>query len=198
MTTDHPHRGFTLSELLIALAILGVIATFTIPKILQAQQSSAYKSIAKEDIAAVAGAYQNYKLSGATTGATTMADFTSYLSYVSQNTTILIDDNPGDANSLDCSDNNFVCLKLHNGSMLMFHQYESFGGTAETNAIFFQIDPNSQLDVNSSADGAGKGVGMFLFYNGRIASQAEIPSNTCDGWSCFGPTANGDPSWFSW
>lgn len=34
------HKGFTLAELLIALAILGVIATFTIPKVLQSSRTA--------------------------------------------------------------------------------------------------------------------------------------------------------------
>ena len=42
------HPGFTLVELLIALAILGTIATFTIPKVLQTQQDGKFKSIGKE------------------------------------------------------------------------------------------------------------------------------------------------------
>lgn len=43
--------GFTLAELLIALAILGVIATFTIPKVLQNQQNSEKAAVFKETIA---------------------------------------------------------------------------------------------------------------------------------------------------
>lgn len=52
------NRGFTLAELLIALAILGVIAAFSIPKVLSAQQNQTYNAIAKE----AAATYQNYKL----------------------------------------------------------------------------------------------------------------------------------------
>ncbi len=190
--------GFTLAELLIALAILGVIATFTIPKILVSQQNGQYLAVAKEDIAAVSGAYQAYKLNNTASGANGMPDFTPYLNFVKQVSTISIDDNPNDAASIDCTDNNFVCLKMHNGSILMFHLYETFGGTAATNAVFFQVDPNGQLDVNSTADGPGKGLGLRLFYNGRLATEAEIPATTEDGWGPAGPTANGDPAWFSW
>ena len=46
-------HGFTLSELLIALGILGVIATFTIPKILNSQANSQKTAVFKEAIATV-------------------------------------------------------------------------------------------------------------------------------------------------
>lgn len=56
------HRGFTLAELLISLAILGVIATFTIPKILANQQNSQKKAVFKESISAVSNAVYIYCL----------------------------------------------------------------------------------------------------------------------------------------
>lgn len=45
--------GFTLSELLIALALLGLIAAFTIPKVLQSVDDRARKARFKEAIAAI-------------------------------------------------------------------------------------------------------------------------------------------------
>lgn len=50
MINIHRHlktSGFTLAELLIALAILGVIATFSIPKVLQAQQDGRNQAVLK-------------------------------------------------------------------------------------------------------------------------------------------------------
>lgn len=46
-------NGFTLAELLIALAILGVIATFTIPKVLNSQQDGQKSAVFRETIAAL-------------------------------------------------------------------------------------------------------------------------------------------------
>jgi prepilin-type N-terminal cleavage/methylation domain-containing protein len=45
--------GFTLAELLIALAILGVIATFTIPKVLSNQSDTRKAAVMKETIGAI-------------------------------------------------------------------------------------------------------------------------------------------------
>jgi len=46
-------NGFTLSELLISLAILGVIAAFTIPKILSSQNDAQRKAVFKETYATI-------------------------------------------------------------------------------------------------------------------------------------------------
>lgn len=54
-------NAFTLAELLIALAILGVIATFTIPKVLNSQVDTKRKAILREIVASVNEAgYQGY------------------------------------------------------------------------------------------------------------------------------------------
>lgn len=47
------YPGFTLAELLISLAILGVIATFTIPKILLANQQAQRLSVFKETLSSI-------------------------------------------------------------------------------------------------------------------------------------------------
>lgn len=75
-------KGFTLAELLIALTILGIIAVFTIPKVLVAQQDAKYKAMGKEFAGMVSGAYQAYKLSNGYNATMQVKDMTPYLNYV--------------------------------------------------------------------------------------------------------------------
>lgn len=74
--------GFTLAELLIALGILGVIATFTIPKVLSAQQETQKKAIAKEVASMITGAYQLYVKDNGYSTSISGASLVPYLNYV--------------------------------------------------------------------------------------------------------------------
>ena len=76
MTGCNTSTGFTLAELLIALAILGVIATFTIPKILTSQANSQRNAIAKEVMSMISGAHQQLKSNNALSTSTTMGALT--------------------------------------------------------------------------------------------------------------------------
>lgn len=187
--------GFTLAELLIALAILGVIATFTIPKILMAQQSSKYNSVAKEAVAMVAGAHTKLKYSGAMTTNTTMADLTQYMNYVGVDTTGTVDADTGGSTAITCNDGFWTCLKLHGGATLFYGTY-SFAGTATTNAIWFYIDPDGVY--SGTTNGPGKAEQVYVYYNGKISTRGYIASNTCDSHGCDNPIPSAEASWFNW
>lgn len=185
--------GFTLVELLIALAILGVIATFTIPKILTAQQNERNEAIAKETAAMISAAYQQAQHEGVAQADMVGYTLTQYMNYVSADTTSIIDDRPGIA-SYDCASQS--CIKLHNGGVLLFRSGESFGGTGADNGIPIIFDPDGVYS-GSTADSPGKSVIFVLYYSGKLTSFGFIPP------PCFyssiapiGPAP--DPSWFSW
>ena len=84
-----------MAELLISLLILGEIATFTIPKILTAQQNGSNNAAAKEVAAMLSESFQQYGLSNAVSASTNAQVILPYLNYVSRDTTSVIDSNLG-------------------------------------------------------------------------------------------------------
>lgn len=193
MTRHHKHNAFTLSELLIALAVLGVIATFTIPKVLQSQRVSAWNASAKEAAAAISEAYTVYKKTNIPTAATQFNHLTPYLNYVRVDTTSSMDRAQGVAGPLDCASN--LCLQMHNGGVL-WGDYVAFGGTATTNAIYIPFDPDGKY--SGSPTGDGKAIGIYLYFNGRVTTADGIDASTCTSYGCWGPIPSQIPPWFSW
>lgn len=175
-------KGFTLSELLIALAVLGVIATFTIPKVLQSQQDSKYNTIAKEAASAVSDAYNSLRLAGKASTSSQMQDLTPYLNYVKVDSTTIIDNIPGIVDA-SCADANRQCLVLHNGAYLRYGTGASHTFTGDGGLIWFYIDPDGKR--SGTSNGTGKSVQFNLYQNGRITSIG------MDGGSS-------DPDWFKW
>ncbi|MEB3287667.1 MAG: type II secretion system protein [Vampirovibrionales bacterium] len=147
-------KGFTLAELLIALAILGVIATFTIPKVLNSSQSSQNTAIAKEVAGMISGAFAAYQVENSITTDTPVSVLTNSMNYVSLVTTA-----GGGSAEFDCTALN--CLRLHSGATLGYEAAQEWDATA--NYVNFSIDP----------DGAGTGApaGTFvLYFNGRLTT----------------------------
>jgi prepilin-type N-terminal cleavage/methylation domain-containing protein len=190
-------KGFTLAELLIALAILGVIATFTIPKILSAQQNSRNVAEAKEVAAMISGAFQKAKLDGVVSSTTKPSDLTPYMNYVSIDTSGKVIDAPPLGTTATCDSSN-PCIKLHNGGYLWFLDIVNFGGTTSLNCLAFIFDPDPSNNTSSTADGPLKAVQFQLYYDGFLTTRGQAKAgSTTSGGGSFGPGAY-DPSWFTW
>lgn len=188
-----PSLGFTLAELLISLAILGVIATFTIPKILSTSQNEANEAKTKDIIAAFSGAYQQAKLDGIINSNTKPSDLTPYLSYLAWDTSAAIDYGPWGTSS-NCNAT-YPCIKFANGATVQFDDPARFGGTATTNMIAFFIDPEPGY---SGTTNPVRSVQIVLYYDGFITSRAYTRTNSFT--SAGGPYGPGsfDPPWFVW
>lgn len=188
--------GFTLAELLIALGILGVIAVFTIPKILVSQARSASNAKVKEAAAMISSAYEIYRRRNTVTANTEIDDLVPYLNYVKMHTSSEEIDQPYSwgIGPHECDPGNGrVCLKLHNGAMLLYYLH-NFGGTGSTSAVHFLIDPDGEYKGTEES----ASMPLFLYYNGRLADQSGILSNTCNNYDCDGPDPTSVPSWFRW
>ena len=186
------HNAFTLAELLIALLILGVIATFTIPKVLQSQQNSAYAA-AKETFTMVSEAYQAYKGSNTVNTNFTLKDLTPYMNYVRIQTTTI--DAVSGFNNASCTAPN-VCLNLHNGGSVRFSN-ERMVGASTSHAINWLFDPDGVY--GGSTIGPSKSLECFLYFNGRVASRAHIENPTCLDSNCaYAPSPFNEPDWWRW
>lgn len=188
-------RGFTLAELLISLAILGVIAAFTIPKILVAQQNSQYTAQAKEAASMIGSAYEIYKQRGnVPTTNTSAGDLTPYMNYVAADSSSTID-LFYNGTTRACN-GGYDCVRLHNGGMLLWAS-AGFMGTASTNAIYFYYDPDGRV-TDGTTNGPGKGLCLWLYYTGRVTSYSNLSAGTVYGGGTVGPNATADPPWFQW
>lgn len=151
------NKGFTLAELLIALAILGVIATFTIPKVLQSTTSGQNTAIAKEAASMISGAHAAHQMSNTFAATTTAGVLTQYMNYVSTSTANITVG--GDT----CGEADGMCLNLHNGA-IMFLDTDAQFNHATTGSVSFIVDPDGT--------GAATGVQFILGTNGRLTTGA--------------------------
>lgn len=194
--------GFTLAELLIALAIIGEIATFTIPKIISTTQRKEYNLKAKEASAMVAAAYHNYKMANRVDALTfTLMDLTPYFNYVNIESGNLIDREQGNT-TFTCGAP-YMCFKLHNGGVLQFYTLNCFQQSNTTNSIVFSFDPDGTTD--GTTNGPGKGIQFYLYYDGYMTDRGNVKPNTLMGNWCPGgstptilPDSTKVPPWFSW
>jgi len=187
--------GFTLAELLISLSILGVIATFTIPKIIQAQQGSTFNAIAKENAATVSGAYQVYVQKYGYSSGTGLNSLATYINYVKKDSTSLIDSYPGQT-SIDCS-SGWQCYRMHNGSIIAFDPGQTFGATDDLALTYFYMDPDGVY--SGSTSGTGKSAVFFLYYNQRMSTLGSAVTGSHDSFgTVYSPVPSKDPTWLTW
>ncbi len=196
--------GFTLAELLISLAILGVIATFTIPKILSSYQNSQNVAEAKEVAAMISAAYQQAQLAGIVNANTKPSDLTPYMNYVSYDTSgTLVDAHPNWSGFAGSGRNacsaSTPCVKLHNGGVLWFYDPDRMGGTSALHVVMIAFDPDN-VTSGSASDGPSKSVQFALYYNGYITTRGRTKTGTCHSGGCgmANPDLTLDPAWFTW
>lgn len=196
--------GFTLAELLISLAILGVIATFSIPKILIAQQNAQNNARAKDVAGMLSGAFNQIKLNGQVTTNTRGIDLTPYLNYLSYDTTSgrQIDNTPGFSTTYTCS-STYPCADLPGGGVLLFLNNCSLGGLSNLNYLEFLYDPDGTVNgdyVVNAWSWQGKSVQFLVYADGFTTSRDNMKSGSIKG-GCAGsggPASGMDPGWFTW
>ena len=187
--------GFTLAELLISLAILGVIATFTIPKIMAGQQNGQYSSSAKEVAASIAAALLSYEQQHPEATTIKLSDIMTTINYTKVDTSTVIDSSNNKFGTPSCGGVGiYECYGLHSGAILLTNALMSFNGTGSSSGIVFVIDPDGKASSTYA-------VGFILFYNGKLTtygSGSTVNYTDHTGAHIFTGNATYDPAWFSW
>jgi prepilin-type N-terminal cleavage/methylation domain-containing protein len=181
-------QGFTLAELLIALAIIGVIATFTIPKVLQSTGSNKNAAVAKEIASTLAEAWTTVRLNSGIAAATKAEAITTGLNYVKIETSGTPGTISGESQLATCAAAT-PCIYLHNGGIIQYHTNSSFAGTAATNAVYYNIDPDGDGTTAGSAT-------IVIYANGRMTTNPHKDAATATGTSAVTVVAT-DPSWIA-
>lgn len=197
--------GFTLAELLIALAILGIIAVFTIPKLLQVQHDKRMNAVTRETMAALTSALSAHRYKGKLNADTQLSDLLPYLNYIRledvTSPDCFMDAAGGNPILIPCSDqlvNDISLVRLHNNALLMIANFIKFGGATSSNGIPILLDPDGVWT------GRGDSIWLVLYFNGRITSYEHCMPTT--NYSANGSTSTPcttpmpawtkDPPWF--
>jgi len=176
------NSGFSLAELLIALLILGEISTFTIPKVITAQQNMQKTTNMKDTASMIGAAYEEAQLAGIINSNSRLQNLTPYFNYLSVDTASTIDDIVG-YGSLSCN-STYPCYRLHNGALLM--DRGGFAGTGTTNSMVIHLDLDGTYSGSTTGD--SKSVMFVLFYNGRITSRAQLTTGIPPHWELGVPS----------
>jgi prepilin-type N-terminal cleavage/methylation domain-containing protein len=187
-------HGFTLAELVIAMGLLGVIATFTISKVLVTSQTQRFNAVAKEAVAMVSVAFQQYKMNNSISTSTSLDDLVPYFNYIRKPTSGNIDD-VWTYGNVNCSW--VACYQLASGAIVWWYTNSTatFSGVSSIHAVRLHVDPDGV--ANASSTGPGKSAQFLLYANGRIADREGVAFGTIVGGTPYGADAI-KPDWLSW
>jgi prepilin-type N-terminal cleavage/methylation domain-containing protein len=204
--------GFSIAEVLICVALIGILAAFTVPPILKGtntDQTSKYNAMVKGVAVMISTAYERYKAANGGAVPTTMTadNLMPYMSYSSNMaSTQQLDTHAGDGGiASNCTPSNGNqpgnCYGLHNGGALWSDTNSNFGGSTTLNVIYFRFDPNAKYDgvVN---DAPGMAIQLALYYDGYVKTRGTLRTNSTyysfsSGTQVENSVGNEDPGWFT-
>jgi prepilin-type N-terminal cleavage/methylation domain-containing protein len=154
-------KGFTLTELLIALVLLGVIASFAIPKVLKATADQRKGAILREAVAMLEDAYYGNRVEGDAFGATD-----SLYNYIIGDVNYIQAGESTAAGTLNAAfaaqntacDNNIGWILLPNGAIIA-------GLEVDANTDYHQICIDVDGVGGLNAYGTDQFVGNFIHQN---------------------------------
>jgi prepilin-type N-terminal cleavage/methylation domain-containing protein len=196
-------KGITLAEVMVTIAIMGIMAAMTVPKFLTTNgtvQTSNYSKGANEFAVAIAAAYQIYVMkNGPVTAFGTVAgDLMQYVNYVTTLPgTSQIDQITGSGAQACNSSVGDQCYVMHNGAVVYTSTYWVLCDTTRNSYVYYVYDPDGVY--GNSTTGISKSVVFDLHADGHVVSSDYRYGNICatdthlsPGWG-----TNAPPVWYS-
>jgi prepilin-type N-terminal cleavage/methylation domain-containing protein len=192
------NTGFTLTELLVGLGILGLIAAFAVPKVLNASGAALANAKVHKGAQAVVQGFEKWTQENGKNPTTSVQNIMSMVQHNGQITDgRFVDWAPTGYDQLQCvasigSDTDALCYQMPDASVVMFVKHHSAGtGTdlsfSQTglNMLYFGVDPDG-IDGPTEKSALGITTGFFLYYNGRLRERGHVKGNMA------GPDRNSD------
>lgn len=185
--TRQHHAGFSLTEALVALTMMGVLAAMLLPTLKQNVLIEKNLNITKAAITELAQAYVKYQktqMPQATTAASDIINRMNYVRLISDSSlSVQVADatepNPPCSSGSPCAlydspcNATTPCALLQNGALVQYDADANFDGTAyNTNALKFVIDPD--------ADGEEVATSVVMFFSGRMCTLRYAPMAAFD------------------
>jgi type II secretory pathway pseudopilin PulG len=181
--------GITLSEILTVLIVLGIITSFTIPKLMHNSQQISWNTGAKDAMSTLSQAIQSLRNENKLRSTSSFTDLLPYMNYASLDNSSLMNGWTVNGWSVACSAMQH-CVRLHNGGVI-YGSFWTFGGTSNLHVLQVFYDPDGRYMADS-----GAALIILLYFNGLTHTRRyALPSSNSDG-NIFGPDTTLDPDWF--
>jgi prepilin-type N-terminal cleavage/methylation domain-containing protein len=198
MPKHYSKTGFTLTELMIALGLVGILASIALPALLNAPQQGLVSARAKRGQATVASAYTQFVNDRGRSSTLRLNDFVDNINHTGEVTTGLMDAPPsGTAISFDCADATIACYRLQDDSVLVYDTTQPFGGTTNWHAISYFIDPDGRYEgsVTTNTTSISKSTQFLLYYDGKTRTAGRALTGSLINGTAAGLTVT-DPTYY--
>ncbi|MCS6267918.1 MAG: type II secretion system protein [Vampirovibrio sp.] len=183
--------GFTLSELLVGLGIIGLIAAFAVPKVLHASGAALANAKVHKAAQAVVNGYEKWQQNNSDSLGMTGADLMTFVNYSSLITDgRKIDIRPNDGRDFTCTTTltttsaNLAgpCYQMPDGSMVYFMGHTGVAFTASnTSELYFGVDPDAVATSDFSQANDGVATNFMLYKNGRLRERGHLKGGSFAG-----------------
>ena len=205
MSMTKQHAGFSLAEILIALGLVAVLASFLIPKVLDAGDSGTHlNQVLRSAALEMQTAHTALTLNEELSGSHGLSELAAYFRHAKEDTTSLPNTEASNATAtVTCSDSRVLCYQFESGAILFGSATSEMTFSEPTdydltdNTLWFVIDPDGGSGPERGVPFSVLGNGRVITANNRTASMRQYSPWTGLHAPPILPSTD-IPAWFEW